>query len=68
MAIGWQRHVVEENNSRVEMAIDYEDVVELAEMEGVPVPAMMSRFKSAGITSLAVYETTLEKLQKGGGA
>ncbi|MDR3590963.1 MAG: DUF5693 family protein [Negativicutes bacterium] len=66
MVIGWQRHAVEENNSRVEMVIDYEDVVELAETEGIAVPFLMQQFKDAGITSLSVYETTLEKLQKSG--
>jgi hypothetical protein len=66
LVIGWQRNVVEKNNSRVEMVIDYEDIVELAQVEGVPIPELMKQFKEAGITSLAVYETTLEKLQKNG--
>jgi len=66
MIIGWQRHAVEENNSRVEMVIDYEDVVELAETEGIAVPFLMQQFKDAGVTSLAVYDTSLEKLQKSG--
>lgn len=66
LVIGWQRHVVEENNSRAEMVIDYEDVVELAQTDGIAVPLLMQQFKDAGITSLAVYDTTLEKLQKGG--
>jgi hypothetical protein len=66
LVIGWQRHVVEENNTRVEMVLDYDDVVELAEWQGLPVGTVMQQFKDAGITSLAVYETTLEKLQKNG--
>ncbi|MDR3560150.1 MAG: DUF5693 family protein [Negativicutes bacterium] len=64
--VGWQRHVVEENNSRVDLVIDYEDIVELAEMEGLPVHSLMQQFKDAGITSLAVYDTSMEKLQKSG--
>lgn len=63
---GWQRHVTEQNNSRVEMVIDYEDIVELAQIEGVAVHSLMQQFKEAGITSLAVYEMTLEKLNKSG--
>ena len=66
LAIGWQRHTVEVNNSRVEMVMDYEEVVELAQMEGVPVPEMMRMLKETGLTSVAIYEMTLEKLQKSG--
>ena len=66
LTIVWQRHNVEENNSKVELVMDYEDVVELAELEGVPLDGLMQKVKDAGITSLAVYETTLEKLSKSG--
>ncbi|MPL67845.1 hypothetical protein SDC9_13548 [bioreactor metagenome] len=66
LAAGWQRHTAEQNNSVVEMVMDYEDIVELAQVEGVPVKPLMQQFKAAGITSLAVYETTLEKLDKSG--
>lgn len=66
LVIGWQRHQIEENTKQVEMVIDYEDVVELAQVEGVPVPALMAKLKTAGITSLALTETSLEKLQKTG--
>lgn len=66
LAVGWQRHKVEVENSKVEMVMDYEDIVELAQIEGVPVRPLMQQFKDAGITSLAVYETTLEKLNKSG--
>ncbi len=66
LTIGWQRHQVEQSNSTVEMVMDYEDIVELAQVEGVPVNTLMQQFREAGITSLAVYETTLEKLNKSG--
>ncbi|MEG6584965.1 DUF5693 family protein [Dendrosporobacter sp. 1207_IL3150] len=66
LTIGWQRHKVEENNTTVELIMDYEDAVELAQIEGVPVQSVLAQLKSAGITSLAVYETTLEKLNKSG--
>ncbi len=66
LVIGWQRHALEGANLRVEMVMDYEDMVELAEIEGIPAPVLMQQFKDAGITSLAVYETTLEKLNKSG--
>ncbi|CUH94399.1 putative membrane protein [Propionispora sp. 2/2-37] len=66
LAIGWQRHVQEENNTRVEMVLDYEDLTTLARIDGVAVPELMRRFKEAGITSLSVYEMTLEKLNASG--
>lgn len=64
--IAWQRHTVEQNTSRVELTIDYEDITELALTEGVPVADLMRQYKQAGITTLTIYETTLEKLHKSG--
>lgn len=66
LTIDWQRYHVEKANSTVEMVMDYEDIVELAQIEGIPPVELFSQFKTAGITSLAVYETTLEKLNKNG--
>lgn len=61
-----QRFQVEQNNRTVELVLDYEDIVELAEVEGVPLAPLLEQFRQAGLTSLAVYETTLEKLSKNG--
>lgn len=66
LTVNWQRYQVEQSNNTVEMVMDYEDIVELAQVEGVPVHSLMQQFREAGITSLAVYETTLEKLNKSG--
>ncbi len=66
LTIVWQRHKIEQSSTTIEMVMEYEDVVELAQLEGVPVEHVMQRMKDAGITSLAVYETTLEKLNKSG--
>ena len=66
LTIVWQRHRVEENNTRVELVMEYEDVAELAQLEGVPLAQLLHQVKDAGITSLAVYETTLEKLNRSG--
>jgi hypothetical protein len=66
LAIGWQRHVVETNNTRVETAMDYEEVIELARMTGIAVPETMKLLKQAGLTSLAINELSLEKLQTSG--
>ena len=61
-----QRHQVEKANNTVEMAIDYEGLVELAETEGVSTQEVFRQAKDAGITSLAVYETTFKKLNANG--
>lgn len=66
LTIVWQRHMVEESNTKVELVMEYEDVVELAQLEGVPLDGLMQQVKNAGITSMAIYETTLEKLNKSG--
>lgn len=61
-----KRHGIEENNRTVELAIDYEGLVELAEIEGVPAGEVLRQAREAGITSLAVYETTFKKLNVNG--
>lgn len=66
LMINWQRHMVEENSSRVELVMDYEDIMELAHTEGESAESLFQQFKEAGITTLAVYDTTLEKLHKDG--
>ncbi|MFA6849702.1 MAG: DUF5693 family protein, partial [Selenomonadaceae bacterium] len=61
-----QRYYVEKNNMTVDLAIDYEDLVTLAETEGQPVEKVLLQAKDAGLTSLAVYETTFKKLNANG--
>lgn len=60
------RHKIEQKNMTIEMALDYEGLIELAEIEGVPVDDVLRQAKEAGITSLAVYETTFKKLNVNG--
>lgn len=68
LAISAQRHQVETANHQVDLAIDYEGLLELAEREGLPPETVMEQAKEAGITSLAVYETTFKKLNANGKA
>lgn len=68
LTVVWQRHRVETANNQVELAMEYEDVNELAQLEGVPLDALLRDLKSAGITTLTVSETSLEKLSKNGKA
>lgn len=56
----------ERANNSIDLAVDYEAIVELAEKEGLPVSEVMSKAKEAGITSLAVYDRTFKKLNKSG--
>ena len=66
--IGVERHAVEERSRTVELAIDYEGLLELAAREGLPAETVLARAKEAGITSLAVYETTFKKFNLNGKA
>ena len=60
------RHGIEQNNDTVEMAMEYENLRKLAALEGLPEETVLERFKAAGITSLMVFDTTLERLNKNG--
>lgn len=66
LVIGWQRHQAEGRNNTAEMVMDYEDLTELARMVGEPAHILMGRFKEAGVTTVAVYDMTLEKLHRDG--
>ena len=68
LSIDIQRYYVEQANKSIELIMDYEDLVALAEKEGVPAEKVLSKAKEAGITSLAVYETTFKKLNVNGKA
>lgn len=68
LVIGFQRHSVEQANRQVDMAIDYEGLKELAQREGLPEDVVLQQAREAGITSLAVYETTFKKLNENGKA
>ena len=66
LAIAGQRHAVEINNNQIDMAMDYDSLFNLAEQEGADFGEVLKQAKDAGITSLAIYDTTLEKLTKRG--
>ena len=68
LVVDVQRYHVEQRNMTVDLAIDYEGLVELAEREGVSQQEVFQQAKDAGITSLAVYETTFKKLNANGKA
>lgn len=64
--IGVERHHIERASQQVDLAIDYEGLQELALREGLPEADVLRAAKEAGITSLAVYETTFKKLNANG--
>ena len=45
LVIGFQRHAVEENSRTVELAIDYEGLLELAAREGLPAEEVLAQAK-----------------------
>lgn len=66
LIIAGQRFFVESDNKQIDLAVDYQSIVDLAEREGLEVSDVLRLTKEAGITSLAIYDTTLEKLSRTG--
>ncbi len=64
--VNWNRHTIEQRNDTVEMAMEYENLRKLAALEGLPEEIVVKRFQDAGINSLMVFDTTLERLSKMG--
>ena len=60
--ISWQRFEVEHNAKQVEMVYDYYNVIDSAVEEGKSADELFSLYKKSGITSLAIYDETPEKL------
>ena len=66
LIIAGQRHFVESNNNQINMAVDFKDVADLSEREGVELDDVLRQVKEAGITSLAIYDSKLEDLNRAG--
>lgn len=66
--INYTRYEAEQKNTVIDLVADYEDLVTLANMEGQPLSVVLKQAKDAGITSLAVYETTFKKFNLNGQA
>ena len=66
LVIAGQRHAVETHNTQVDMVMDYDSLRDLSEREGIDFQDVLRQFKTAGITSLAIYDTTFEKLTRAG--
>ena len=48
------------------MAMEYEGLQQLADWEGLPLDSVLKDFKDAGVTSLIVFDSTLQKLDNKG--
>lgn len=66
LLINYQRHQVERVANQVEIMMDYEDLAKLASVSGKSNQEALADFKKAGVTTLSVYDTNLEKLSKNG--
>lgn len=60
------RHTIEQKNNTVEMAMEYENVRRLAALEGLPEAEVLQRFKAAGVNTIMIFDTTLNRLAKHG--
>ena len=62
LVVNWQRYGVERVNTQVELVSDYEEIVEMSRIDGIPLQSALRQLKAGGLTSLAIFETNLEKL------
>ena len=62
LTVNWQRYGIERANTQVELVSDLAEVVEMARIDGIPLQSALRQLKAAGLTTLAVFETNLEKL------
>ena len=48
----------------VEQTLDYQAILMMAQREGYSSEKLLRQFKDAGVTTLIVYDTTLERLDR----
>lgn len=60
------RYQIEKQNDTVEQALDYQGIMLLAQREGAEPATLLQQFKEAGVTTLVVYDATLERLDREG--
>lgn len=64
--LNWQRWQVEKANNQIENVMEYSVIERLARLEGIPEDKALQQFKDRGITTLAFFDVTLDKLAKSG--
>ena len=55
---------IEKRNDTVEQTLDYQGILMMAQREGYSSEKLLQQFKDAGVTTLIVYDTTLERLDR----
>lgn len=55
---------IEKRNDTVEQTLDYQGILMMAQREGYSSEKLLHQFKDAGVTTLIVYDTTLERLDR----
>ena len=55
---------VEKRNDTVEQTLDYQAIMIMAQREGYSSDKLLQQFKDAGVTTLIVYDATLERLDR----
>ncbi len=69
LPLGFERMKMEKSADTVEYVFDYRDIVEVAEQQAHPAVFLdehLDLLKDAGITTMAVYESTLKELSQAG--
>lgn len=64
--ITWQRHQVETQARTVEMVYDYDNILGRAAVEKTTADDLFELYRNSGITSLALYDETPQKLMDRG--
>ena len=64
--LNFQREQVENANKTIETVMEYNALVRIAQNEGVPKETVFNEFKKRGVTTLAVFDTSLDKLVQNG--
>lgn len=66
LCLNWQRIQVERANKTIETVMEYNSLVRMAQEEGIPKEQVFKEFRDRGVTTLTVFDTSLDKLaQKG---
>ena len=66
LALGARRHGIEAGNRSVELVLDYAELQSLSVASGAQIPAILERFKTAGVTGAAISEDMLGDLAETG--
>jgi len=67
LPVAYDRLQTEKSSKTVEFVFDYRDLVDVASFQAKPqdyIALQLDRLKSAGVQSMAIYESTLEDLRK----